>query len=109
TTEKVWRNMRHHLESGGKHQRKPSVSPGICICLIRRRGKETKSVLFRQPAGDPVPADGTEGWPINPATIHDVRAAIGKGTSRRWIRQVGRLRSEEHTSDLQSRENLVCT
>jgi len=38
-----------------------------------------------------VPADGTEGWPIDPATIHDVRAAIGKGTSRRKLRQVGRL------------------
>src|SRR5690606_40578925 len=39
---------------------------------------------------------------IGPCSIHDVDAALD------YARRLRRLRSEEHTSELQSRENLVC-
>src|SRR5690606_41358528 len=35
-------------------------------------------------------------------------AAAGRATARRAIHRCGSRRSEEHTSELQSRENLVC-
>src|SRR5690606_39282068 len=55
--------------------------------LVERSGPETAIALMTEP--------GHEGTPRRPAKV-DVRA-VARGK-----------RSEEHTSELQSRENLVC-
>src|SRR5215475_16184775 len=46
--------------------------------------------------------------PISPASP-SIRASLRRSPPfRRWPRRCRRPRSEEHTSELQSRENLVC-
>src|SRR5690606_39972473 len=43
------------------------------------------------------------------ATLRSLSAMIGKSTSAFWVSLISLIhRSEEHTSELQSRENLVC-
>src|SRR5690606_19461108 len=57
------------------------------------------------------PGPGADGGPDPAAAGHD--AAAGRDRARLLVRALGRVhaeadRSEEHTSELQSRENLVC-
>src|SRR5690606_40055588 len=61
-----------------------------------RRARRSRTSSGDDPAGRPT-------WPW-PLALH-VAAASGPSRARRSRRAV---RSEEHTSELQSRENLVC-
>src|SRR5690606_41765302 len=73
------------LRGGGK----AAVAPGAAI------------PGGRSPARDPGPPAGTPSQDTGPR-----RAGMGVALVAR--RGSGRFRSEEHTSELQSRENLVC-
>src|SRR5690606_40925527 len=98
-----------------------------CRPLVWRRRRRRRPTLrpyptlFRSAVGLPVAAHHAVGCatrldppPIEVAPLGDVTEADGvRRLGRGWARRRGailevRLRSEEHTSELQSRENLVC-
>src|SRR5436309_9958022 len=80
------------------------------------------TTLFR--SGEPVLYDEAKvrgRWGVEPGQIADVLAlmgdtidnikgvhGVGEKTAVKLVGQFGSVRSEEHTSELQSRENLVC-
>src|SRR5207302_11226934 len=76
----------------------------LCSAMVRRPPRSTLfpyTTLFRSR-----PGSGSEGetndlrqWPLFPSPL------AGEGGERSWARAG---RSEEHTSELQSREKLVC-
>src|SRR5207302_11154932 len=67
----------------------PGAVPGVTFLLVHRAGN------VRPAVGDALPA-GAAGEPEREPDAEAVRAARPL------------IRSEEHTSELQSRENLVC-
>src|SRR3712207_7107317 len=96
--------------------------------MIRRPPRSTLfpyPTLFRsgrQPAARPGPPDGPgEGQPVLRRADGELGlrravelpdAAVGQGIEDRPLERLGagcaRVRSEEHTSELQSRQSLVC-
>src|SRR2546427_7160029 len=81
--------------------------------MIRRPPRSTLfpyTTLFRSGPGDP---RARTGGPARPgrAGVPERPAAPGRGEERATARATtrrGRVRSEEHTSELQSQSNLVC-
>src|SRR5690606_41231099 len=74
---------------------------------------DPRAVLSARPAAEPPllgPPDVV--LPFSAWQLHDVRVTVeqalsGRGYERERVEDIV-LRSEEHTSELQSRENLVC-
>src|SRR3712207_7084601 len=78
--------------------------------MIRRPPRSTLfpyTTLFRSPAcatGDRVPAPSSRRYTTPPDPLTSAAASTISASSRR----AGSVRSEEHTSELQSRQYLVC-
>src|SRR5436309_4595003 len=71
--------------------------------MIRRPPRSTLfpyTTLFRSPCG--------RGKTHSPRVGDDTPAAPYRDDTRRTASRAAAIRSEEHTSELQSRENLVC-
>src|SRR3712207_8213534 len=83
--------------------------------MIRRPPRSTLfpyTTLFRSNPGDVVVADEIGVTVIPRANLAEVvhrarEQAEREEATRQWVRQ-GKTRSEEHTSELQSRQYLVC-
>src|SRR2546430_12013141 len=74
--------------------------------MIRRPPRSTLfpyTTLFRSCAVLPAGARGPGSWLRHPGARH-LDPPLGLPQSERWIE----MRSEEHTSELQSQSNLVC-
>src|SRR5690606_41559471 len=83
-----------------------------CLFFLRCRRPPRSTLfpyttLFRSPAARR-PAGHRCGWGGGADRGRDRPAVAGHRRPRRARRDRGRVRSEEHTSELQSRENLVC-
>src|SRR3712207_7423517 len=78
--------------------------------MIRRPPRSTLfpyTTLFRSDASGPVPDEhlDAEGLVVWGSSVGDLSAVSGRMPQLRWVQT---LRSEEHTSELQSRQYLVC-
>src|SRR3712207_7365516 len=86
--------------------------------MIRRPPRSTLfpyTTLFRSRRLTAVPAEHPErhdnhrrGDDSRPDAVPEVQPDAGRGYFRLECPRLGRLRSEEHTSELQSRQYLVC-
>src|SRR3989442_9286390 len=78
--------------------RELGFSPLLARLLVRRGIRDPETAQrFLRPSLDQIP---------DPFLMADMPAAVRKGSGI-WSRE-GRRRSEEHTSELQSRPHLVC-
>src|SRR3712207_7852410 len=80
--------------------------------MIRRPPRSTLfpyTTLFRSPTGQPVEKAGFS-CVGRPGDHHPdaVAEALGRGPRQGGLHLLDHLRSEEHTSELQSRQYLVC-
>src|SRR5207302_4898053 len=91
------------------HVRDGSPSPRTSICFCQpygvRRGRRSfptrRSSDLHSLAGRMAPySEARSSQPLSPPRCH--------GGLKGWDDQASEYRSEEHTSELQSRENLVC-
>src|SRR5690606_42143318 len=87
----------------------------VSFATLRRPPRSTLfpyTTLFRSAPCEPVPlAGGGRGAPAPVPAGHGIAARLAARGERRRAgdrRRHSSLRSEEHTSELQSRENLVC-
>src|SRR5436309_4803919 len=87
--------------------------------MLRRPPRPTLfpyTTLFRSRLSRPAGGDGMQGAFLGPAFSHAEIEQFLKATDAPYVRlsdaelsnRIEKLRSEEHTSELQSRENLVC-
>src|SRR5690606_40765738 len=89
-------------------------SSDVCSSDLLSSSSETTGMMPKLSSGKVIACIGTRGG-VGVTTIatHLSRALLG-GNSRRRVAYIdldlrgGAARSEEHTSELQSRENLVC-
>src|SRR5690606_39001403 len=81
--------------------------PVIACAKNRKLQRETRAYAGDASAGDPVCEEGCGRWGRFPVLPR--RPVRGRNLGQAAEQTGGRpLRSEEHTSELQSRENLVC-
>src|SRR5690606_42050647 len=85
--------------------RRPPRSTLFPYTTLFRSGADGRGVLL---AGDAI-FPGPQGYSVSFLRSYPNRIPLSGAVVRRIADQVGRLdRSEEHTSELQSREKLVC-
>src|SRR3712207_8779715 len=79
--------------------------------MIRRPPRSTLfpyTTLFRSGGVTPPPRDGGHRWAQRRSACPDGRPGCPYSCSSRLPPQLSQPRSEEHTSELQSRQYLVC-
>src|SRR3712207_7121677 len=87
------------------------LPPIFFFLMIRRPPRSTLfpyTTLFRSILVTPPPVSGAQGEAVGILGDHDCRAREGRADDCVHGRLLHRERSEEHTSELQSRQYLVC-